>query len=569
MKAKKEIKDYKDLREMINSVTKEYPDNVAFKIKHKVGKEVSYQEIKYSEFHNELNYLGAALIDLGFLGKRIAIIGKNSYEWGLTYISVLNGVGITVPLDKGLPTEEIESLLRRSRSNAVVFDSSYKEIMEKISKDPSNKIAEFICMDNEKESEFKTLRDLIEKGKKLIEEDKDTRYADSVIEPEKMASILFTSGTTDISKAVMLSHKNFVANINDVNNLYSFCSTDVNIAFLPFHHTFGSTGLLVMLSTGMMNVFCDGLKYIQQNLNEYKVSVFICVPLLLESIYKKIMLEIEKQGKTKMISIARKVSGILLKLGIDIRRKVFKQIIDKLGGELRLVISGAAAIDKNVAKGFYDFGILTLQGYGLTETSPIVSGEREKGIKFGSCGLPFTSIVVKIDSPNEEGVGEIAVKGANVMLGYYENQKATDEVLKDGWFYTGDLGYIDKDGYIFITGRKKNVIVLKNGKNIYPEEIELLINNLGYVAESMVYGKEKDDDLLLSVKIVYNEEYVAEKYPEISEEELKEIIWKDIKEINTHLSTYKHMKNLVITSEPMIKTTTAKIKRFEELKKEE
>ena len=267
-----------------------------------------------------------------------------------------------------------------------------------------------------------------------------------------------------------------------------------------------------------------------------------------------------------LLKIATKISNFLLKLGIDIRRKLFKQILDNLGGNIRFVISGASGIDKNVAKGFNDFGILTVQGYGLTETSPVLTAETEERMKLGSCGVSMPSVEVKVDDPNEEGIGELIAKGPNVMLGYYENKEATDEVLKDGWFHTGDLGYIDKDGFVFITGRKKNVIVLKNGKNIYPEELELLINNLSYVAESMVYGKPKDDDLLLSVKIVYNEEYVKEKYPNISEEKLKEIIWNDIKEINKKLPNYKHIKNLVITNEPMVKTTTAKIKRFEETK---
>jgi len=347
--------------------------------------------------------------------------------------------------------------------------------------------------------------------------------------------------------------------------------TDVNMAFLPFHHTFGSTGVLFFLTNGATNVFCDGLKYVQKNLVEYKVSVFVCVPLLIEAMYKKILAEVEKQGKTKVIKIGTKISKFLLKIGIDIRRKLFKQVIDKLGGNLRFIISGASALDKNVAEGFNNFGILTVQGYGLTETSPVLAAENEKTMKLGSVGIPMYSVDIKIDNPDENEVGEIVAKGPNVMIGYYENEEATNNVIKvdkegNRWFHTGDLGYIDKDGFIFITGRKKNVIVLKNGKNIFPEELEALITKLPYVAENMVYGKEKGDDLLVSVKVVYNEEYVKEKYPNISEEELKDIIWKDIKAINDKLPIYKHIKNLVITKEPMIKTTTAKIKRFEEEK---
>ena len=344
-------------------------------------------------------------------------------------------------------------------------------------------------------------------------------------------------------------------------------STDTNIAFLPFHHTFGSTGMLFFLSNGTRNVFCDGLRHIQENLKEYKVTVFVCVPLLIEAMYKKIEAGIEKKGKTKLVKIAKVLCKILLKFGIDIRKKVFKEIYDELGGEIRFVISGASSLDKKVAKGFNDFGILAVQGYGLTETAPVLTAENKKVIRYGSIGYPLPGVEIKIDNPNEEGIGEIIAKGPNIMLGYYEDEKATNEVIKDGWFHTGDLAYMDKDGIIFIAGRKKNVIVLKNGKNVYPEEIEVLINNLPYVAESMVYGEEKDDDLLVSVKIVYNKEYVEEKYPNITEDELREIVWKDIKEINTKLPKYKYMKKLVLTDEPMIKTTTQKVKRQEEIKK--
>ncbi|MCL2355040.1 MAG: AMP-binding protein, partial [Oscillospiraceae bacterium] len=381
--------------------------------------------------------------------------------------------------------------------------------------------------------------------------------------------IVFTSGTTSMSKGAMLTHRNYASNIYGMNQMIEFLPTDVNMAFLPFHHTLGSTGLMMMLSAGVMNVFCDGIKYIQPNLKEYKVSVFVCVPLLLEAIYKKIMAEVDRQGKTKLINIMSNVCNGLLKVKIDIRRKIFKQILDNLGGEIRLVISGAAPIDKNVAQGYYNFGITTLQGYGLTETAPVLAGENKSAIRFGSCGFPLANVELKIDEPNEEGIGEIIAKGPNVMVGYYENQEATNEVIKNGWFHTGDLGRIDDDGFVFITGRKKNVIVLKNGKNIYPEELEMLVASLPYVQENMVYGKPKGDDVLLSVKIVYNEEYTNEKYPGKSEEELRDIAWKDVKDINAGLPQYKRMKNLVFTKEEMVKTTTRKVKRFEEIKKED
>ena len=561
---------FENIRDIISNSVKLYPNNVAFIIKHKSeekkSKEVTYQNITYTDFQNDINQLGAGLQKLGYTNKRVAVIGKNSYEWAITYYSVINGLGVIIPLDKGLPENEIESLLLRSKADLIVFDKSYEDSINKFLENKSTRLKDAICMEKSKYEKFKTLDEVKKIGKEELENG-NTSYLDLEIDNKKMATIIFTSGTTSLSKAVMLSHYNIASNIYSMQCVEKMYPTDVNMAFLPFHHTFGSTGLLFFLSFGATNVFCDGLRHIQENLKEYKVSVFVCVPLLIESMYKKIMLQIEKQGKTKTVEKAIKISKFLLKFGIDIRRKLFKEIINNLGGNLRFIISGASAIDKKVAQGFNDMGILTVQGYGLTETSPVLSAENIKAIKYGSIGLALEDIEIRIDNPNEDGIGELVAKGPNVMLGYYDNEEATKEVLENGWFHTGDLGYIDKDGFIFITGRKKNVIVLKNGKNVYPEELEVLINNLHYVAESMVFGMPKDDDLVVSVKIVYDEKFVEQKFGKISEDELYNIIWNDIKEINNGLTNYKHIKNLIITDEPMIKTTTAKVKRFEEMKK--
>ena len=557
---------FDNIRDLINNSVKLYPSNIAFKIKHKDGKNVSYTNITYTNFQNDINYVGTGLQKLGYKDKRIAVIGKNCYEWAVTYYAVINGLGVIVPLDKGLPKEEIESLLIRSKADMIVFEKSYEDSINEIFQKKSTNLKEVVCMEKSKFNDIKCLDDIKQIGEKELKNG-NNNYLDNEIDNKKMASIIFTSGTTSLAKAVMLSHYNIVSNIYSMQCVEKMYSTDVNMAFLPFHHTFGSTGLTLFLASGATNVFCDGLRYIQDNLKEYKVSVFVCVPLLIEAMYKKIMLQIEKQGKKEKFEKGLKISQFLLKFGIDVRRKIFKDIINNLGGNIRFIISGASAIDKNVAKGFNDFGILTVQGYGLTETAPVIAAENIKNIRYGSVGFPLPEVSVRIDNPNEEGIGEIVAKGPNVMLGYYENKEATDEVLKNGWFHTGDLGYIDEDGFIFITGRKKNVIVLKNGKNVYPEELELLINNLPYVAESMVYGMPKDDDLVVSVKIVYNETYVKQKFGDVSEEELHDIIWKDIKEINKGLVKYKYIKNLVITNEPMVKTTTAKVKRFEEMKK--
>ena len=556
--------EFENIRDILNNAIAKYPSNIAFTIKNKENKEVKYRDITYKEFGDEINYLGTAFLRLGFKGKNVAVISKNRYEWALTYYAVLDGVGRIIPLDKGLPEQEIELSLIRSKADVIVFEESYTDIILNIMKHNKTQLKEYICMDNVEENRFKKMTELLLLGKQEILNG-NNEYLNAEIDNNAISIVLFTSGTTSLAKAVMLSHKNIASNIYALTSAEKIYDTDVNIAFLPFHHTFGSTGLTFFLSCGAKNVFCDGLRHIAQNLKEYKVSVFVCVPLILEAMHKKIMQEIEKQGKTKKVKFAMKISNFLLKFGIDIRRKIFKDVLNNLGGNLRFVVSGAAAIDKNVAKDFNAFGILTVQGYGLTETSPVLCAENAKSIRYGSVGFPVCNVEVKIDNPNEKGIGEVIAKGPNVMAGYYENEEATNETLIDGWFHSGDLGYIDKDGYVFITGRKKNVIVLKNGKNVYPEELEVLINNLTYVEESMVFGMPKDDDLVLSAKIVYNKDYIKDTYPNITKEELEKIIWEDIKAINKTLTNYKHIKNIIITDEPMIKTTTAKIKRFQEI----
>ena len=562
-----EATEFRDIRELLNNSIKKYPNNNAFTLKIQEEGKTKYRNITYKEFGEDINSLGTTFINqLNLKDKRIAVIGKNRYEWALTYLAVVNGVGTIVPLDKGLPTEEIEDSLVRTNAEAIVFEESNIENIKEIIANNKTNLKYFICMDNIKEESFYNLNELLETGRNLLKEGK-REYLDAEIDNNAPRIIVFTSGTTSLAKAVMLSHKNITSNIYGMSTVEKFCSTDTNIAFLPFHHTFGMTGLIIFLSAGTNNVFCDGIRHIATNLKEYKVTIFVAVPLILEAMHKKIMNEIEKQHKTKKVKLGIKICNFLLKFGIDIRRKVFKEIIDNLGGHIRFVISGAAALDKQVAKDFNAFGILTVQGYGLTETAPVIAAEDIENIKYGSIGFPLSNVEVKIDNPNEKGIGELIAKGPNVMLGYYEDEEATKEVIKDGWFYTGDLAYIDDEGYIFITGRKKNVIVLKNGKNIYPEELELLINNLKYVSESLVFGYPKKDNLIVTAKIVYNKEFIESENPNITQKELEEKVWKDIKEINSKLTNYKHIKKIIVTDEPMIKTTTNKIKRHEEINK--
>ena len=417
----------------------------------------------------------------------------------------------------------------------------------------------------DKKENAKYLKDILQKGKEKLENG-DKTYAEKEIDSKALATLVFTSGTTSKSKIVMLSQYNIARNISDMQLVEDFRSTDVNLAFLPYHHTFGSTGQLIMLSSGITTAFPDGLRYIAQNLREYHVTFFVGVPILIEKIYEKVEEEIAKQKKTTLIKVAKVFTNFLLKFGIDIRRKVYKQIIDGLGG-LRFVISGAAGLDKRVEKGLNDLGILTVQGYGLTETSPVLCAENYKYRKYGSIGFPMPNVEIKIAQPNEEGIGELIAKAPNLMLGYYEDEEATKEVIRNGWFYTGDYGYIDKEGYVYITGRKKNTIVLKNGKKIFPEEIEENINKIDLVEDCFVFGLPKEDDLVLSVKIKYDEEVVKKKYPSFNMEEIKKAIWDKVKEANKLVPKYKYIKNMILTNMDFAKTTTNKIKRYEEMKK--
>ena len=573
MKAKNDIYEtekYTDIRDMINKSVEKYRDNTAFIVKNKVGNEVKYRNITFKETKEDMEALGTALISLGLRNARVVVISPNRYEWVTTYLAVVNGVGIIVPLDRSLPENEMQGMLERSQADAIIFDKKYKDTVRELKNNCETiNLRSYICMDDEEDGEFLSYTKLLEKGKKLIEENSNEakEYKNAKIYPEKMSILLFTSGTTSKAKAVMLSHKNLAEQIPALRAVLNAWPGDVSLSFLPLHHTFGSLAIWYIFVSGATTVFCDGLKHIQENLKEYGVTVFVTVPLVLETMYKRIMKTVEKQGKLETLQKGRKISKALNKIHIDVRRKMFKDIINALGGKLRIVVSGAASLDKEVAEALNDFGILVCQGYGLTETSPVVCVEPDKYIKCGSVGFPLRNLQVEIDEPNNEGIGELKVKGPSVMLGYYGMPEETAKVLKDGWFYTGDLAYFDKQGYVHITGRKKDVIVLKNGKNIYPEEIETLINKMDYVSESLVFGYPKDDDLIVTAKIVYNKDYINENYPNITKEELEQMIWKDIKEINTTIAGYQHVKKIIITEEPLIKTTTAKVKRFVEIQK--
>lgn len=567
MKKRKNIEKFENIKGIIYHSATVYSDNIAFTTKIKNSGDVEYINHTYSDLLEDINSFGTALYKHGLQNKRVAVVGHNSYEWAVAHLSNLLGGIVSVPLDKGLQLGELESSLIRSRVQAIVFDEKLKDVIKEIKRNNKTSIKYYIC--TSKIPDFLYFYDLLSNGRDDIEKGY-LEYVNHKVDSYKMSILLFTSGTTSKSKAVMLNQYGIATNVYDMQLVESFYDNDVNIAFLPYHHIFGSTGMLVMLASGVKTVFPDGLKYIQKNLVEYKVSVFVGVPVLIDKMHSTIIKELEKQGKTKLINFMIKFSNVLMRLHIDIRRILFKPLINALGGNMRFIISGGAPLDKKVAKWFNDIGIHLVQGYGLTETSPVISAEDDTFIRYGSVGKIMKSVEVKIEDKDANGIGEIVVKGPNVMLGYYNEPELTKEVLENGWFHTGDLGYIDADGFLFITGRKKNLIVLKNGKKVFPEELEILINRLDGVEESFVYGlpdKEDLNNVKVAVKIVYNEVAIKMKYPDINEQELHDIFWTKIKEINKTLPMYKYIKHLDLSREPLVKTTTNKVKRDEELKK--
>ncbi len=560
-----QVDEIRDFRELINRTVEKYPEQVAYKYKVKNGDKVEYVSKTYSEFKNDVKALSTKLLEMGLKGKKIAVIGNNRYEWCTTYLAVTTGGMIIVPLDKALPENELQSLILRSGAEAIICEPKY---IESVSKLQNSNLKHIISMENIEKDNILLYNSLLQEGNELIKKG-DKTYDEIKIDSEAVSILLFTSGTTNMAKGVLLSQHNICSNITAISSYVKMYPTDTLLSFLPIHHTFECTiTFLFGIYHGVTVAFCDGLKYIQKNMNEYKVSVFVAVPLVLENIHKKVWKGIEEQGKKGLMKAMIIITKALCKIKIDLRKKVFKPIIDNFGGRLRVVFVGSAPLDKKIIKGFNDFGVDLIQGYGLTETSPVVSAETDKEKRPGSIGLPLCNVEVKIENSDEDGVGEITVKGPSVMLGYYENEEATKKCMRDGWFYTGDYGYLDKDGFLYISGRKSDVIVLKNGKNVYPQELEFLLNQMPAVVESMVFARNKDSmDTTLCAKIVYDKDKIKDTYGEKTEEELKEIFWQNVKEVNKNLPDVKHIKEIIITDEPLSKTTTQKVKRYEEIKK--
>lgn len=564
---------YKDVKEIFKRSIEKYKNNIYILERPENDHKAKFEEFTYERFGNDVINLGTGLIKhLNLKDERIVIIGENTYYWYVSYFSILCGAGIAVPVDKELPNNEIENVIKRSRASAVIFSKKKKDAIDKI-KDKLPMVKYFIEMNSEANLQGRDIgiQKVIEEGKKLTDAG-NTEYMDIEIDPEEFKFLIFTSGTTSQAKGVMLCHRNLAENVNAVSKYVKIYESDRFFSVLPLHHTYESSiGALLPFANGSSVTVCGGLRYIVPDMQEAKPSAMLAVPLLVENLYKKINQTIEKSGKAGIVNSMIHVTNALKGVGIDIKRKVFKEIYDNLGGNMRIIVSAAAPIDKKIGRWVQDIGVEFLQGYGLTETAPIAALTPECDPRVGSVGIPVNCAQIKIHNPNENGEGEIWIKSKTLMLGYYEDEEATKEVVYDGWFNSGDIGYQDKDGYVYVTGRSKNVIVTQNGKNIYPEEIELLLSKIPEIAECMVYGKEVEGEkeLIISVKVIPNQEEIERLHgKDLKEEEIHKIIWNKIKEVNKTLTSYKAIKNLELKHDEFAKTTTMKIKRYVELQKD-
>lgn len=566
--------NYNSIKEIFEHSIKTYA-NKEF-ILEKFDPKGKYEEISYEQFGKDVIGFGTALNRVLKLENRprIMILSETTYDWYVSYVTLLCGDAIAIPTDKELPENELENVVKRSKADAIIYSEkkadSVKKIMEKFPQ-----VKYFIKMYSEDELQNKTvgMQYLINEGTKFVNSG-DDYFAKVETDPDEFKVLLFTSGTTSNAKGVMLTSRNLAENINAATAYAKVYPEDRFFSVLPLHHTYESTiGFLLPMAWGSSIAVCQGLKHIVPNMLESKPSVLISVPLLIENLYKKINASIKKAGKDGLVGSMLHITNALKVVGVDVKRKVFSDIYENLGGNLRFIVSAAAPIDAKIGKWVEDIGITFLQGYGLTETAPIAALTPEYQPKVGSAGKAIPKGEIRIEDPNEDGEGEVLIKTPTLMIGYYEDEKATNEVIEviDGerWFHSGDIGYLDKDGFLYITGRSKNVIVTQNGKNIYPEEIELLLAQVPEIKECMVYGKQDEKDptnkeLIISAKVIPNLDKIGE---DLTDEEIREIIWPKIKEVNKKLTSYKAIKNLEIKHDEFEKTTTMKIKRYAEIKK--
>jgi long-subunit acyl-CoA synthetase (AMP-forming) len=558
----RDIRPIIDLKHMLLTSADLYGDQPAFHIKDTSSS--PYRSITYKQLKADVDALGTALVSMGLKGKKIGIIGENSYPWAVSYLASVCGTGIVVPLDKELPPNELEHLVEQGEVECVLFGKKFESIFVDIKNGGKTSLSMLINLDSAEEKDgVLAFPQVLQKGAEQIALG-NQEFLDAVIDRDVMGILLFTSGTTGLSKGVMLSHGNIAENLMAAPTLVEVRSDDIFFSVLPIHHTYECTdGFLMPLYRGASIAICEGLKYILKNLEEIKPTMFLCVPLIMEGIYKKIWKTAEKSGSAGKLRTVLKVNRITKKVGINL---VPKKITNVFGGRMRTMICGGAAIDPAILDGINDFGIKCLQGYGLTECSPICALNPDKAMVSASAGYIPPGFEIMIDQKDKEtGIGEICAKGSHIMMGYFNNAEATNEVLKDGWFHTGDLGYLDDKNYVYITGRKKNVIITKNGKNVFPEELEYYLGKISYVSESMVWGKDSEtgDDTIICANIKIDEEEVKEALGEgFTDEQAKELLWSEIDKINEEAPSYKRIKKMEIRRTDFEKTTGKKIKRF-------
>ncbi len=504
------------------------------------------KHVSFNEFHQNTEDLGSSLCKLGLGNAHIACIGDNSYPWIVAYLTVLKSAGVFVPIDKELPEEDIFRIINDSDSTAIFFASRFEESILK-NKDKLPNIKYFISLDRDEScEEYLSMTQLIEKGSNL-----DKREYDSLKSNENDLKLLvYTSGTTGLAKGVMLSEHNLISGVYYGLHVSQIFGSGLSV--LPYNHTYEAVcDILVSIHKHTTLCINDSLKAVLKNLQLFKPDYIYIVPAFLELFYSGVQKNIRKQGKEKLVNNMIRVSNGLRKVGIDLRKVFFKQITNAFGGNLKKIVCGGAPIRPEIGKFFGDIGIWVIGGYGITECSPLVSVNDEKANDYNTVGRRLPCLEWRVDSPNEEGIGEIQVKGDVVMLGYYKQPEKTAEVLSDGWFSTGDYGYITPEDWLVITGRKKNIIVLTNGKNIYPEEIENLIMQIDYVSEVIVSG----------IKNAHGQETGLQAEVYLSEERAEAQVLEDIQNKLEELPTYKNVSNVIIRDEPFAKTTSNKIKR--------
>jgi len=528
-----DVEPVTNLKELVNHVAAMYGEASAFVFERKKER----ISVSYLQFKADVEALGAALWDIGLRGATVAVIGENSYEWIVTYFAVVNGGGVIVPLDRELPAEEAQKLILASDARVLVHSNDYADIAMFLQ---SGQAYTGQCIN------MRELSALIERGRALLQNGA-TDYLRYEIDNNALAAILYTSGTTGASKGVMLSHKNLACDAVACCQYVKVSGS--NLLVLPIHHCFGFTAcVLYMLLSGSEIIINQSLKRVLDDFNGYKPYNAFLVPLFLETFYKKIWESAKKQRKDDLLKKLIKISNVLLKAGIDVRRTLFKSVLQAFGGNLELIVTGGAPIDSKFVEGLRAFGIITLNGYGITECTAVVSVNRNQYLCGSSVGQILPCCKLKIIEPDESGIGEICVRGENVMLGYFNDDAATQEAFDGDWFKTGDLGYMDSDGFLFITGRKKNLIILSNGKNVSPEELETALLRVDYVLEALVCAA--GDNIIAEVFLD------NERYPGCAAR-LKQ----DIETLNETLPIYKHITETVIRETEFPKTTTKKIKR--------